>query len=638
MKILPLLTSAVLLFAPLVATADETSPPNFIVFLTDDQGWGDLACYGHPVIKSPNLDRFAAEGLRLTQCYAACSVCSPSRSAILTGRTPYRNGVWRWIPSGSQYHLPKSEITIASLLKKRGYETCHAGKWHLNGKFNSDEQPQPDDHGYDHWMATQNNASPHHLNPVNYVRNREAVGRMEGPSAVIAASEAVSWLKARKNATTPFFITVWTHEPHLPIESAPEYMKPYAGIEDEGLRQHHGNITQMDDAFGKLMAAVDEMGYRDNTVVFFTSDNGPEGNGTSGRTRGSTGGLRGRKRHTHEGGIRVPGIIRWPGHIKAGTTSDTPVIGSDIFTTICKIVDIPLPDDRTIDGASLLPLFDDKPVEREQPLYWRNHLAPQEFRVGLRIGDWKIVGSDDLTSFELYNIAKDPQETKNLAESESKRFAELKQRLIDHDASVLKEGPDWWQDDAKKPRPNKTRGRGKTVEPPPGKDSTGHFDIVLGTEIAATEFGYRLQPAGEGLAFQKLDEPITGQAAIRLKYRSAVDDQVTMNGALVIADQPTNANSVKIGTAIGMNQHVAFEGGWGNVGSAAAKRVDLKPTDTFTLEVRLNVAKHTATAIINDTKFTFQLPDNLKAVRHVGLYNKAAATEFTVPVVEVNKP
>jgi arylsulfatase A len=243
---------------PFLAAADDNTQPNFVVFLTDDQGWGDLACYGHPVIKSPNLDRFADEELRLTQCYAACSVCSPSRSAILTGRTPYRNGVWRWIPSGSQYHLRESEITIASLLKKRGYETCHAGKWHLNGQFNSDAQPQPDDHGYDHWLATQNNAAPNHLNPVNYVRNGKEVGKMEGPSAVIAAGEAAAWLMARKDPTAPFFITAWTHEPHMPIDSAPQYMKPYANIKDEGLRQHHGNITQMDDAFGKLMAAIDE--------------------------------------------------------------------------------------------------------------------------------------------------------------------------------------------------------------------------------------------------------------------------------------------------------------------------------------------------------------------------------------------
>jgi arylsulfatase A len=628
MKPLTVVPVAVLLLFTGVVVAEKSVKPNFIVFLTDDQGWGDLGCYGHPRIKSPNLDRFAAEGIRLEQCYAACSVCSPSRSSILTGRTPYRNGVFRWIPGGSQYHLRQSEITIASLLKQRGYETCHAGKWHLNGKFNSEEQPQPDDHGYDHWLATQNNASPNHLNPVNYVRNRKAVGRMEGPSAVLAANEAISWLKARRDSTTPFFITVWTHEPHLPIESAPRYMNPYADIEDEGLRQHHGNITQMDDAFGRLMAAVDDMGYRDNTVVFFTSDNGPEGNGTKGRTRGSTGGLRGRKRHTHEGGIRVPGIIRWPGHIKPGTTSETPVIGSDIFTTICMIAEAPLPSDRTIDGANLLPLFGGQAVQREQPMYWRNHLAPERFRVGLRLGDWKIIGSDDLTSFELYNIADDPQETTNLAEAEPKRFRELRATLIDHDRSVLKDGPDWWKHDVKKPR-----RRAKTSESPKGTDSTGDFDLVFGTTVTKTDFGYRLKSQTEGLAFQQLAQPITEKATVHLKYRNAVTGQAAMNGALVIAEQPTNSKSLKIGTAIGMNQHVAFEGGWGNVGDTAAKRVTLKPTDTFVLELRLNVAKHTATAIVNGTTLTFALPNDLKTVRYVGLYNKATSTDFTSPIV-----
>ena len=142
------------------ASRSANGKPNFVVFLTDDQGWGDLGCYGHPLIQSPNLDKFARQGMRFTQCYAACSVCSPSRSSILTGRTPYRNGVWRWIPSGSQYHLRISEITVTQLLHDRGYATCHAGKWHLNGKFNSADQPQPNDHGYDWWLATQNNAAP----------------------------------------------------------------------------------------------------------------------------------------------------------------------------------------------------------------------------------------------------------------------------------------------------------------------------------------------------------------------------------------------------------------------------------------------------------------------------------------------
>ena len=428
----------------------SAATPNVVVFLTDDLGWGDLGCYGHPRIQTPHLDAFAQEGLRLTQCYAACSVCSPSRSAILTGRTPYRNGVWRWIPEGSQYHLRTSEITIATLLKDRGYATCHAGKWHLNGKFNSNQQPQPDDHGFDHWLATQNNAAPHHVNPKNYVRNGEPAGVLEGASSVIAVTEAIDWLEGRADDERPFYINLWTHEPHLPIESLPKFMEPYADLDDEDLRQHHGNITQLDHAFGLLMQALDDAGYRDDTIVFFTSDNGPEGDGLRRRTRGSTGGLRGRKRHTHEGGIRVPGLIRWPGHVTAATESAEPVIGSDIFTTLCDIVDIPLPSDRTIDGASLLPLFKGQPVERSEPLYWRNHLAPEQYRVALRVGDWKIIGSNDLTSFELYNIAEDWQEMSDLSEKYPDRFEELKARLIAYDKSVLAEGPDWWKED--KPR------------------------------------------------------------------------------------------------------------------------------------------------------------------------------------------
>ncbi|MEE2780566.1 MAG: sulfatase/phosphatase domain-containing protein, partial [Planctomycetota bacterium] len=180
--------------------------------------------------------------------------------------------------------------------------------------------------------------------------------------------------------------------------------------------------------------------------------NGPEGSGTrtGSRTRGSTGGLRGRKRHTHEGGIRVPGIIRWPGHIAPESVCDTPIIGSDFFPTICQIVGIPLPSDRVIDGTSILPLFSGGTIKREQPLYWRNHLAPEQYKVGLREGDWKIVGSDNLKTFELYNLKEDPRETTDLATKYPERFAAMRAQLIAHDRSVLADGPDWWKND--KPR------------------------------------------------------------------------------------------------------------------------------------------------------------------------------------------
>ncbi len=453
-----------LLLAPLAfLAAKEKTQPNFVIFLTDDLGWGDLACYGHPVIKTPNLDRFAKQGTKFTQCYSACAVCSPSRSAILTGRTPYRNGVWRWIPGGHRVHLRESEVTLAELLKEEGYATCHVGKWHLNGKFNSKDQPQPDDHGFDHWLATQNNAAPSHKNPKNFVLNGKELGELEGYSAPLVVEEGIRWLKKIRDPKKPFFLNVWTHEPHLPIESDPKFMDLYKEFDDEGIRQHHGNVTQIDHAFGNLMKALDEMGLAENTFVFFTSDNGPEGNGLKGRTRGSTGGLRERKRSSHEGGIRVPGIARWPGKVPANVENRTPIIGSDLFSTILGVLDVPPPGDRTIDGTDFMPLFSGKKIEREIPLYWRNHLARGQIRVALRDGDWKILGNEGLTDFQLFKIEEDWKEQNELSGKHPDKLEALKKKLIDVHRQVEKEGPrDWWvTEPPRKPRNKKPKKKTK---------------------------------------------------------------------------------------------------------------------------------------------------------------------------------
>jgi arylsulfatase A len=423
--------------------------PNVVVVLADDLGWGDLGCYGHPAIRSPHLDAFAAQGVRLTQCYSASAVCSPSRSAILTGRTPHRTGVYTWIQQGSEVHLRAGEIALPKLLKQAGYSTCHVGKWHLNGMFNDPAQPQPNDHGYDHWLATQNNAAPSHKNPTNFVRNGKPVGPTDGFSAPLVVDEAVRWLKDGRDKAKPFFLAVWTHEPHLPIETDLPFQQPYKSLRDDDQRQHHGNVTQLDHAFGTLMTALDEQKLADTTLVIFTSDNGPEGDGATKRTRGSTGGLRGRKRSMYEGGIRVPGIARWPGKIKPGTTSDVPVIGSDIFPTVLAAAGLTPPADRVIDGVNVLPVLTgaaDK-VARSQPLYWRLHMAPPKeyLHMALRQGDWKILASQDFTHFELYDVKADPKETTDLKARVADRFAALKAALVAHNAKIDAEGPDWWR-------------------------------------------------------------------------------------------------------------------------------------------------------------------------------------------------
>lgn len=615
------------LFAALPASLAAKSP-NIVVFLVDDMGWGDLGCYGNKVIKSPNLDKFATEGVKFTQCYSACGVCSPSRASILTGRTPYRNGVWRWIPGGHSTHLRESEITMPELLKEKGYDTCHVGKWHLNGHFNSDEQPQPDDHGYNHWMATQNNASPNHKNPKNFVLNGEEMGPLEGFSAPLVATEGVRWLKEVRDKEKPFLLSVWTHEPHLPIESAEEFMKPYAHIDDEGIRQHHGNITQLDHAFGIVMKGLDELGLRENTIVFFTSDNGPEGKARRGRTQGSTGGLRGRKRDSHEGGIRVAGLVRWPGKIEPATVSDVPVIGSDIFSTVLDIVDIPLPKDRTIDGVSMIPAFAGKKLERPVPLFWRTHIAPTDSRAALRIGDWKIVADDEHAAFQLYEIQKDWQETNDLAAEMPEKLAEMKKVFFEVWKGIEEEGPrEWWENEPeKKKRSTKPKKAASLGE---GKDESGDWPIVNGGTVTKGGLGHVLDASGgEAIAVKALDPPVTGTVTFRVDYQAAISGK-TRNALICFGDKTDHNSLIKAGTMIGMGRHGIFPGGWGNVSSGANVAAKFDPGDKFTAHVVVDLSKRTTVLEVGESRVEYALPEELKEIGYYGLYVKDTKSSFS---------
>ena len=329
--------------------AADTGHPNLIVILCDDLGYGDLGCFGHPQIKTPNLDRLAGEGLRLTDCYAGAPVCSPSRAGLLTGRIPNRLGIYDWIPQNSPMHLQSTELTIATLLKKAGYETCHVGKWHCNGKFNSPDQPQPGDHGFDYWFSTQNNANPSHKNPVNFVRNGQKVGPLQGFSSQIIVDEAMEWLSQR-DKSKPFLLMVWLHSPHEPIATAGSFVEPYlATAENPQQAEYFGNVSQLDHEVGRLLKDLDERGLRDNSLVYFSSDNGPETlhryKGSE-RSYGSPSPLRGMKLHMYEGGIRVPGIVRWPGHITPAQISNQPVVSYDLLPTFCALAGVTPPTDR----------------------------------------------------------------------------------------------------------------------------------------------------------------------------------------------------------------------------------------------------------------------------------------------------
>lgn len=463
------LISRLLLAAALVAAAPPlpaASQPNIVLVLCDDLGYGDLGCFGDPTLRTPNLDKFATEGLRLTSCYAAHGNCSPSRTALMTGRTPTRVGVRNWIAQDSPVHVRRSEITVATLLKRAGYTTCHSGKWHMNSGLNLPSQPQPGDHGFDHWFSTQNVALPNHRNPDNFVRNSQAVGRLEGYSAHLVVEEAIRWLTQGRDPAKPFFLYLCFHEPHEPIASDPKYTKLYPS-DDPSYSAHHGNITQMDDAFGRLLRALDEQRLRDSTFVFFTSDNGPAI--TPYHPHGSAGPLRDKKGSLYEGGIRVPGIVRWPGRTQPGAVSDEPVSGVDFLPTACALAGIEPPRDRPLDGANFLPVLANKPVARTTPLYWHFNRASSDAKVALRTGDWKILATLDknLTSkpnditeedeqrfkeaepatFSLYNLRRDIGEKTDLAGAEPVKLAELKALLLAKYREVRAESPTWpaWQ-------------------------------------------------------------------------------------------------------------------------------------------------------------------------------------------------
>ena len=449
------------LLLPAHADSAEPRPPNVVLILADDLGYGDLACYGAKDLKTPHLDRLAAEGLRLTSCYAGHANCSPSRTALMTGRTPTRAGIRNWIPHGSPVHLRAQEVTIATLLKRAGYSTCHVGKWHLTGPFNEAGTPQPGDHGFDHWMSTQNNALPSHRNPDNFVKNGKAVGRLEGYSSQIVADEAIRWLGEGRDKAQPFFLFVCFHEPHEPIATAPEYAQLYPH-DDPAYSAHHGNITQMDAAVGRVVAAIDDGGLAGSTLVWFTSDNGPAV--TAQHPHGSAGPLRDKKGFLTEGGIRVPGILRWPGKIAAGKTDDEPVCGVDFLPTVCELAGIAAPSDRRLDGTSIAALLAGEQLTRTEPLYWHFNRAAGEFQAALRDGDWKILAQldkrpprgNDVTdeeerdfkaaepvSFALYNLRDDISETKDLAKAEPDKLAEMKALLLKKYHEVREESPVW---------------------------------------------------------------------------------------------------------------------------------------------------------------------------------------------------
>lgn len=336
--------------APASLLADER--PNFVIVFADDLGYGDLGCFGHPRFQTPHLNRFASEGAKLTNLYVPTPYCAPSRGTLLTGRYPWRHRVWQNpSPDGgvNDVGLPDDEVTLAEALREVGYATACIGKWHLGHR----PEFYPRRHGFDEYLGI---LYSNDMRPVQLIRN-EDVAEYPVVQATLTeryTAQAIDFI--RRHREQPFCLYLPHAMPHKPLAASEAYYRQSG----DGL--YADVIRELDAGFGTLLQCLRELDLESRTLVIFTSDNGPW-------FGGSTGGLRGMKSTTWDGGLKVPALIRWPGHIPAGVTRDAPCGTIDLFPTLLAAAGVPLPTGRTLDGINLLPYLTTGDAPPERPLF-----------------------------------------------------------------------------------------------------------------------------------------------------------------------------------------------------------------------------------------------------------------------------
>lgn len=405
------------------AFAADPTPPNVVLILVDDLGWTDLGCYGSDFYQSPHIDRLARDGMRFTASYSACTVCSPTRAALLTGKYPARLHITDWIPGKPPEnpklvvpdftrYLPHEETTIAELLHDAGYATASIGKWHLGGS-----RYYPEKHGFDVNIAgsDQPQTRPGYFAPYDI----ETIE--QGPDGEYITDrlgeEADQFI--RTHAERPFFLYLPHFAVHTPIEAKPEMVSRYEAQVKEGTRHAYASyaamIDSMDQTVGRIRQTLDELQIADRTIIIFTSDNGGRVPTTSNAP------LRVGKGSCYEGGVRVPLIVYWPKKTLAGSVCDTPVITMDIYPTILEMTGRSNTGDPPIDGVSLVPLLQENGELAERSLFW-HYPHYQHYQQGgttpygaVRRGDTKLIEFYDDNRVELYNLRKDVSEERDLA-------------------------------------------------------------------------------------------------------------------------------------------------------------------------------------------------------------------------------
>lgn len=433
----PFLIAAWIFCLLISSAAAGAERPNVIVILADDLGWTDLSCYGSDLYESPHLDQLAKDGVRFTANYSACTVCSPTRAALLTGKYPARLHITDWIPGLPPQNprlvvpdftkqLPYEETTLAEILHDAGYATASIGKWHLGN-----EEFFPEHHGFD-----LNIAGSHEPKPTpGYFAPWDIKSLKPGPKGEYITdrlgAEADQFIRA--NADRPFFLYLPHFAVHTPIQAKKPITKKF---EDRLMPEHHHQnaayaamIESMDATVGRLRKTLDELKIADRTIIIFTSDNGGRVPTTSNAP------LRVGKGSAYEGGVRVPMIVYAPGVTKAGVECERPVITMDVLPTILELVDLPLAEGQQVDGVSIAPLLDGAGEIAERSLFW-HYPHYQCYQQGgatpygaIRQGDFKLIEFYADGAVELYNVAEDIGEQHNLAEPLAEKAGQMKQEL-----------------------------------------------------------------------------------------------------------------------------------------------------------------------------------------------------------------
>ena len=447
--------------------AAPSEPPNIVLVMADDQGWGDMAYNGHPQLKTPHFDALAKEGVRFDQFHAAAPVCSPTRGSVMTGRNPNRFGCFSW-----GHALRPQEITIAEALKSAGYATGHFGKWHL-GSVQKASPVSPGASGFDEWVSSPNFFD---LDPVLSVQGKAVP--FQGDSSDVTVEEALKFIRRCAGQKQRFLAVVWFGSPHDPHQVLEADRALYAGLPAK-LQHFYGEITAMDRAFGKLRAELRELDLRENTLLWYCSDNGalPK--------VGTNGGRRGFKGQIYEGGLAVPALLEWPAVFREPRVIQAPCVTSDIYPTVLGIADATVEKQPPLDGIDIMPLLTGQVQGRRPFGFWETgikgistpskswmdellaaqiqgkepndpaRIIPEAGKIGEPVSmtsfpghsawldwPWKLHRIENKKTqeitWELYNLVNDPDESTVLLAEQPERVAEMQKNLEDWLESVVR--------------------------------------------------------------------------------------------------------------------------------------------------------------------------------------------------------